>query len=157
MKIYFAGPLFTYGERAQNKAIVECLRALGHVVFLPQETEQKEGTAASIFKGDMDGLDWSEITVGCMDNPDPDSGTCFEVGYTYGKKPIILYRTDIRQEAAPLGPYNLMLTQAADAVLNLQWHAPAAIALAIHEAIIALPQPWQLLPRDNWLEPRVKA
>lgn len=156
MKIYFAGPLFTIGERMQNSAIVNCLRALGHVVFLPQEIEQKEGTAASIFKGDIDGLDWSEITVGCMDNPDPDSGTCFEVGYTYGKNPIILYRTDIRQEAPPLGPYNLMLTQAADVCLDLQWQTAEQVAFAIHEAILSLPVPWQLLPKDNWLEPRVK-
>lgn len=142
-KIYFAAPLFTVGERLQNEIIVKCLRDFGdNQIWLPQETEQQAATANAIFRSDVQGLNWAEVIVGCMDNPDPDSGTCFEVGYTFLKKPIILYRTDIRQEAPPFGPYNLMLTQSADVVLNLQWQSPEQIASAIQEAILGLPIPW---------------
>jgi len=31
-----------------------------------------------------------------MDGPDPDSGTCWECGSVWGRKPVVLYRTDIR-------------------------------------------------------------
>ena len=80
MKIYFAGPLFTWGEREQNRQIVDALRLKGHEVFLPQESEQKNVTAKAIFDSDMAGLVWSNVVVACMDQVDPDSGTCFEVG-----------------------------------------------------------------------------
>jgi len=55
------------------------------------------------------GMDWSEVIVANMDGPDPESGTCWECGYAYGKKPILLYRTDFRQAGdAPNTPFNLM-------------------------------------------------
>jgi nucleoside 2-deoxyribosyltransferase len=39
-----------------------------------------------------------------MDGPDPDSGTCWEVGYAYrSKKPIVQVRTDSREAAATAG------------------------------------------------------
>jgi nucleoside 2-deoxyribosyltransferase len=50
-----------------------------------------------------------------MDGPDPDSGTCWEVGYSFGlKKWIVLVRTDIRALAGSAGDYNLMLTEGDD-------------------------------------------
>lgn len=134
-KIYFAGPLFTWGEREQNRLIVEELRKLGHEVFLPQETEQQAATANAIFKSDINGLTWAEVITGCMDGADPDSGTCFEVGFAMRSIPIVLFRTDIREERPPLGPYNLMLHQAAAKVLNLQWMGPSDIADSLHLAI----------------------
>lgn len=135
-KIYFAGPLFTWGEREQNRIIVKELRRLGHTVFLPQEQEQKEASSGAIFWSDMNGLYASDVLVGCMDQVDPDSGTCFEVGAFYKSRgPIILYRTDIREEGKPLGPYNLMLHQAADAVLDCKWMEPERIAAGIDAAI----------------------
>lgn len=135
-KIYFAGPLFTWGEREQNRAITVFLRNMGHEVFLPQEHEQKNATAVGIFDADINGLEWSEVVVACMDGADPDSGTCFEVGYAYNSpRPIILYRTDIREEGPPLGPYNLMLHARADAVLSCQWKDPLQIAETIDTAI----------------------
>jgi nucleoside 2-deoxyribosyltransferase len=48
-----------------------------------------------------------------MDGPDPDSGTCWECGSVWRRKPVILYRTDIRSVSDPFGPCNLMLHQAA--------------------------------------------
>ena len=53
-----------------------------------------------------------------MDGPDPESGTCWECGYAYGKKPILLYRTDFRQAGdAPNTPFNLMVWHSADTVI----------------------------------------
>ena len=128
MKIYMAGPLFTTAERDFNAALAKRLRNAGHEVFLPQECEQRNATAHQVFSGDADGLDWCEVIVACMDGADPDSGTCWECGYAHGRKPVVVYRTDIREEGPPFGPYNLMLYQAADSVLDCKWLSVEQIA-----------------------------
>ncbi len=59
-----------------------------------------------------------------MDGTDPNSGTCWECGYAYRKKAIIVFRTDFRGHQKILSdlpglaehnqaPYNLMLTESA--------------------------------------------
>ena len=83
----------------------------------------------------MRGVDWADIVVANIDGADPDSGTCWEAGYAYNKKPVILYRTDIREERPPFGPYNLMLHQAATRVLTCKWDVAAAIVFKIDAAI----------------------
>src|SRR5258708_3265708 len=118
MKIYLAGPLFTFAERQFNGALAYALTARGHTMFLPQEVEQVGVSATQIFKASIGGINWADIVVANMDGADPDSGTCWEVGYAYKKKPIVLIRTDSRHEREPFGPYNLMLHQSANAVLN---------------------------------------
>jgi nucleoside 2-deoxyribosyltransferase len=113
MRIYFAGPLFSAAERDWNAALAGALRAAGHEVFLPQEQEPGKD-AAGIFATDVGGIDWADGLVAIMDGADPDSGTCWEVGYAYRKKPIVLVRTDMRREAGSGGAgYNPMLTQSA--------------------------------------------
>ncbi|HXZ02178.1 MAG TPA: nucleoside 2-deoxyribosyltransferase [Stellaceae bacterium] len=120
MRIYLAGPLFTTAERDFNARLTQLLRQAGHEVFLPQENEQRSMTAAEIFAADVGGVDWAEVVVANMDGPDPDSGTCWECGYAYGKKPIIVFRTDFRAGDEPgKAPYNLMLTESATTVLDL--------------------------------------
>jgi nucleoside 2-deoxyribosyltransferase len=135
MKLYFAGPLFTTAERDFNAAVVAKLRAFGHEVFLPQEQEQKAAEAHKIFAADVGGIEWCEVLVACMDGADPDSGTCWECGSVYGRKPVILFRTDIRDEAPPFGPYNLMLWLAASRVLDCKWLSAAEVAERIHDAL----------------------
>jgi nucleoside 2-deoxyribosyltransferase len=98
MRIYLAGPLFTTAERDFNAALAAGLRALGHEVWVPQESEQQQTTAKAIFDSDVRGIDWCEVVVACMDGADPDSGTCWEVGSVWRRKPTVLYRTDIRSE-----------------------------------------------------------
>ncbi len=123
MKIYFAAPLFTSAERAWNKQLEQLLHQLGHQVFLPQEKESSQRTAKAIFDGDRAGLDWAEVVVAIMDGPDPDSGTSWECGYAYGKKPIVLLRTDFRSGGERnIGPFNAMLLASAD----LHFHLPFA-------------------------------
>src|SRR6516164_2313015 len=52
--------------------------------------------------------------------PDPDSGTCWECGYAYQKKPVIVFRTDFRAGDEPgKAPFNLMLSESASACLDL--------------------------------------
>jgi len=132
MKLYFAGPLFTTPQRAWNAEVTTALRAAGHQVFLPQEKEPGKD-AAGIFAADVGGIEWADGLVAIMDGPDPDSGTCWEVGYAYGvKKPIVLVRTDFRSMAGNAGEYNPMLTQAATIRLDL----PAASTTEVVDAVL---------------------
>jgi len=111
-----AGPLFTIGERQFNVELKNALENAGYEVWLPQDHEPREKTAKAIFDMDVEGMDWSDMTLACMNQADPDSGTCFECGYTYAKgKPIIIYRTDFRViEDYSKAMVNLMLTESAD-------------------------------------------
>jgi nucleoside 2-deoxyribosyltransferase len=113
MKLYFAGPLFTAAERDWNVTLAGALRNAGHEVFLPQEQEPGKD-APGIFSTDVGGIDWADALVAIMDGADPDSGTCWEVGYAYRKKPIVLVRTDLRRNEGSGGSgYNPMLTESA--------------------------------------------
>ena len=118
MKLYFAGPLFSAAERAWNAEVAAGLRDAGHQVFMPQEQEPAQD-AAGIFVTDLGGIEWAEAVVAIMDGPDPDSGTAWECGYAYGKKPVILVRTDIRGQAGSSGRYNAMLLGSATDRLDL--------------------------------------
>jgi nucleoside 2-deoxyribosyltransferase len=136
MKIYYAGPLFTTAERDFNAAVVAILRERGHEVFLPQESEQKAPvTSDKIFKNDIGGIAWCEAIVANMDGPDPDSGTCFEFGESWRTKLSVAYRTDIRDVNDGFPPFNLMLTQSANIVLNCKWKSVAEIADDIDKAL----------------------
>ncbi|HVL61420.1 MAG TPA: nucleoside 2-deoxyribosyltransferase [Microbacterium sp.] len=132
MRVYFAGPLFTGPERNWNADLTVALRAAGHQVFLPQE-KGLEQDAAAIFAADVAGIDWADAVVAIMDGPDPDSGTAWEVGYAFRKKPIILVRTDFRMQSGRLGDYNPMLTEAATIRLDL----PESSATDVADAVIA--------------------
>ena len=137
VKVYFAGPLFTAAERSWNAEVVAALRAAGHEVYLPQETEPGKD-AAGIFTSDVGGIDWADDVVAIMDGPDPDSGTAWEVGYAFRKKPIVLVRTDLRTLARPLGGYNPMLTGAATIRLDLPESTTTEVADAIIGALARL-------------------
>lgn len=118
MKIYLAGPLFTTAEQEFNRRLRDLLQNSGHDVWLPQEHEPRSRDARSIFETDLAGLDAAEVVVANMDGTDPDSGTCWECGYAYRKKPIIVFRTDFRQAGdVPDSPFNLMLSASANKVI----------------------------------------
>ena len=133
MKLYFAGPLFTSAERAWNDDLARALRDGGHEVFLPQDQEPGKD-APGIFSTDVGGIDWADALVAIMDGPDPDSGTAWECGYAYGKKPILLIRTDFRQTGSG-APYNAMLTESATIRLDLPF---APLARVVAEVLDAL-------------------
>ena len=146
MKIYLAGPLFSTAERDFNARLAQLLREKKHEVFLPQESEQESMTPKQIFDADVLGIDWAEVVVANMDGPDPDSGTCWECGYAYGKKHIVVFRTDFRlscevrsdlgaAEEGDKAPYNLMLTESADARLDLPFKGVQEVAASIDQAL----------------------
>ena len=139
MKLYLAGPLFTSAEQEFNRQLCSALQNAGREVWLPQEHEPRDRSAKAIFQEDVKGMDWAEVIVANMDGPDPDSGTCWECGYAYRKKPIILYRTDFRQAGdAANTPFNLMMSESANAVIVAPLDSPREIAGKIGEALKSL-------------------
>ena len=146
MKIYLAGPLFSTAERNFNKQLTRLLRDKGYEVWLPQEFEQMTMTPKQIFLKDVEGIDWADVVVANMDGSDPDSGTSWECGYAYRKKPVILFRTDFRAghrlggnrseiEAKSDAPYNLMVTEAASKRLDLPFAAVDSVANSIDQVL----------------------
>ena len=117
MRIYMAGALFSTAECEFNRLLAEALRRHGHEIFLPQEHEQRSDRPDLIFKSDREGIDWAQMVLANLDGPDPDSGTCWELGYGYGtNKCIMVYRTDFRLfEGAD--KVNLMMTESANHVI----------------------------------------
>jgi nucleoside 2-deoxyribosyltransferase len=139
MKIYMAGPLFTTAEQEFNRQLCAALQKAGHEVWLPQEHEPRDRTAKAIFEEDVKGMDWAEVVVANMDGPDPDSGTCWECGYAFGKKPIVLYRTDFRQAGdVENAPFNLMMSASARAVIVAPLATAEEIAAKIREELSRL-------------------
>ena len=134
MKLYFAAPLFTTPEREWNAEVTAALREAGHEVFLPQE--QAPGMdAPGIFANDVGGVDWADGVVAITDGLNPDAGTSWEVGYAFGKKPIVLVRTDFRSMAGYVGGYNPMLTQAATIRLDLPAASTTEVVAAVLDAL----------------------
>lgn len=126
-KLFLSGPLFTLAEREFNTGLARFLDAQGFEVWLPQE-RATGGGAKAIFQSCVKGIEWADAVVACMDGPDPDSGTAWEVGYAYAKrKPIVCYRSDFRSGGDTKGtPYNLMLSEAATARIEVTAKANAA-------------------------------
>jgi nucleoside 2-deoxyribosyltransferase len=134
VKVYFSAPLFTSAERAWNAAIKAGVQAAGHQVYMAQEQEPAND-AAGIFARDLGGIDWADALVAIMDGSEPDSGTAWEVGYAYGKKPIVLVRTDLRVTEGDEGGYNPMLTQSASVRLDLPGASTAQVVGALLDAV----------------------
>jgi nucleoside 2-deoxyribosyltransferase len=140
MKIYLAGPLFNTAEREFNSTLAELLRSHNHEIWLPQEHEQRNKTAKQVFDKDVEGIDWADVVVANMDGADPDSGTCWECGYAYKKKPVIVFRTDFRAGDEPdKGPYNLMLTMSATQQVYQPFVNAEALAARVLEALDRIP------------------
>jgi nucleoside 2-deoxyribosyltransferase len=138
MRIYLAGPLFTAAERAFNRRLRDRLKEYGYDVWLPQEHEPRSRAARDIFLADVEGLDSSDVILANMDGPDPDSGTCWECGYAYKKKPVIVYRTDFRKSGdTDTTAYNLMLTESANEVVDVSdvMDDETKIAARLHQAL----------------------
>lgn len=101
MKLYFAASLFSRSERTWNRQLAEALkqRIPGLDLTLPQDYEcSDEFDAGEIFMMCIEGIDLADMVLAILDGAEPDSGTCFEVGYARGLgKPIIGIRTDYRK------------------------------------------------------------
>jgi nucleoside 2-deoxyribosyltransferase len=130
--------LFSTAERDFNAAVVAVLRERGHEVFLPQEIEQKNTTAAIIFQAEINAIRDSEAVVVNADGPDPDSGASWELGFAWRDKLSVVFRTDFRDIDDGFPPLNLMLTQSANVVLDGKWKTAAEVADAIDTALVTL-------------------
>ena len=136
MKIYLAGPLFSAAEREFNTKVANLLRESGHEVWLPQDHEQRHKSATEVFQKDLEGIDWADVVVANMDGPDPDSGTCWECGYAYKKKPVVTFRTDFRAgEESDKAPFNLMLAVSATRQLDARYKDSEALVQMIENAL----------------------
>lgn len=122
MKIYWAGPLFSEAEKWFNEDLAGRLEREGFQVYLPQRDTEQNQTPNDVFHADKAGIDWSDAVVAVCDGPDVDSGTAWEMGYAYDKKPVIALRTDSRMMACSFSgaeeQFNLMLERSADWVVT---------------------------------------
>ena len=141
MRLYLAGPLFSWGERQQNLDLATALRTYGYECFVPQEQEanlRADKTAQDIFLADVIGVDRCDAIVACMDGADPDSGTAWELGYAYAlKKPALLYRTDFRTACGDFDgqPVNLMLSVSARGFIKYRGSSMLELAALLHASL----------------------
>jgi nucleoside 2-deoxyribosyltransferase len=132
--LYLAGPLFSAAERSWNAELAATLRGGGHEVFLPQEKEPGMD-APGIFSADLAGLDGADVLVAIMEGLDADSGTAWECGYAFGKKPIVLVRTDFRTHAGDAALYNSVLTESATVRLDLPFASLDVVSAELLKAL----------------------
>jgi nucleoside 2-deoxyribosyltransferase len=120
--IYLAAPLFTAAEQAFNAGLAQRLQSAGLTVLLPQDfCATHSGPPvdfAGIHRSCLEHLASARLVVAVLDGADPDSGTCFEVGWAYARNiPIIGLRTDLRP-GEDGGLPNCMLSRSCVAVVR---------------------------------------
>lgn len=130
--IYLAAPLFTAAEQDFNAALAGRLRAAGHQVLVPQDFcapfAGPPPDFAAIHRACLDHLGRARAVLAVLDGADPDSGTCFEVGWACARGlPVVGLRTDIRP-GEDGGLPNCMLTRSCAAVVRDGAAAVAALA-----------------------------
>ncbi len=128
--IYLAGPLFTAAEIAFNADLARKLRDAGHQVAVPQDfclpCLGPPVDFAALYRACLDHLAAATLVVAVLDGADPDSGTCFEVGWAVARGiPVIGLRTDIRP-GEDGGLPNCMLTRSCLAIVRTPAEAVAA-------------------------------
>ena len=105
-KIYFAGPLFSKGEKDFNLSVASILEKAGYTVFLPQRDGYEAAVLKNksqsekinlIFDKDVSEIKNCDILFMVLDGRVPDDGACVELGIAYalGKKCYGL-KTDTR-------------------------------------------------------------
>jgi len=98
MKIYLAGPLFSFAEREWIDRLARFLRMnIDGSVFVPHEECINCTVPEEIFRTCKKGVDEADILIAVLDGADADSGTCWEAGYAYAMNKIVIgVRTDFR-------------------------------------------------------------
>jgi len=141
--IYYAGPLFTEAERQWNQANAATIRTLWPQweLLMPQEFcaafDKPPGGVpdfGKIFAACVEHLERSGVVLAIVDGADPDSGTCWEIGYAYARGiPVVGLRTDWRPGEDGLA--NCMITRSCTAVVRRLDEALAAMVavMATHE------------------------
>lgn len=142
MNIYFAGPLFTIGERSFNCLLRDALEAWGYEVFLPQESEASNRTIfdhKEVAKDDQRAVYAADVIIANLDGAMVDDGTAVEIGMAIGKNKITVgYRTDFRTCGDdPHIRVNLMFNLM-DRIILYPRNDIAELAQKIHEAILSV-------------------
>jgi len=138
--VYYAGPLFTDAERQWNLANAASIRRLWpHCeLLMPQEFcaafDKPHGGVpdfGQIFAACVEHLARARVVLAIVDGADPDSGTCWEIGYAYARGiPVVGLRTDWRPGED--GIANCMVTRSCTAVVRRLDEALAALAVHLH-------------------------
>ncbi|WP_393014986.1 nucleoside 2-deoxyribosyltransferase [Limnothrix redekei] len=135
LRLYWAGPLFSLGERWLNQTLTEELQTLGYPVFLPQAACAGLSDPQAIFERCRSGLDQANAVIAVLDGADADSGTCWECGYAFARQlPIVALRTDFRG-SGDAGGFNAMLLGTARSVIALT--DPAADLPTVRSRLVA--------------------
>jgi len=144
MRIYCAGPIFTYSERAWLRDLGKRLRRGGHDAFVPAEVEEdfleasrapKPAERRAMFKANVTKLSSAQLVVARLDGPDVDSGTAWEAGFAFARRiPVLGYRFDYRTLGRE-GVVNLMLEQSAASFLWVPTATPEAMRDRLAEAV----------------------
>ncbi|HEY7347619.1 MAG TPA: nucleoside 2-deoxyribosyltransferase [Ktedonobacterales bacterium] len=103
MLVYFAGPLFSVGERAFNEQLTRKIEALGYEVFLPQRDGAEHGAppydrmtgeewSQAVFQLDVERLLAADVLLFLLDGRVPDEGACVELGIAWGQQALLLVK-----------------------------------------------------------------
>ncbi len=105
-RVYFAGPMFSQGEKDFNLKVAHVLEEFGYEVFLPQrdgieaallEGMSDEEMVRLIFAKDESEILKSDIVFFLVDGRVPDEGGCVELGIGYAhNKRCYGFMTDTR-------------------------------------------------------------
>lgn len=108
-KVYLAGfDVFYPDARDRGAKMKEQCLAMGLEGLYPLDNEAKG--ADNIFCANVAQIDRADAicaNVNAFRGAEPDSGTCFEIGYAYAKGlPVFLYRADLRTMREVLGEWD---------------------------------------------------
>ena len=142
MNIYFAGPLFTLGERSFNRSLRDALVALGHKVFLPQDSEVNSRAVfdpKEVAKDDQRAVYAADVLIANLDGPMVDDGTALEVGMAIDKGKITVgYRTDFRTCGDDPNIHVNLMFNLMDMVILYSGSDIDELAQKIHGAMMAI-------------------
>lgn len=115
--VYISGPLFTPAERSYLEQIDSLCQKIGLSTYLPHRDAgfgpASEKQAKHYFDQDLWMLQNSHCVVAVINGADIDSGTAWEIGFSYSSgKHLIGIREDIRDvEINPMLICTLILTR----------------------------------------------
>jgi len=92
--IYIAGPLYTEGDRFLLEKIDNICKQAGFNTYLPHRDGglfiRCEESSRKFFINDLEKLDEISIIIVVLNGSDVDSGTSWEIGYSFSKNKIII-------------------------------------------------------------------